>query len=117
VSEPPIDLDSWTPDGRATVDYAVELLRSIHHFDVQAAESWLLEHPGDSEPALIVALDGPSAQAAAVLLGQVGGISAVEPLVAAHRRGGDGLKAAVERGLAALDSDAARQAMRDLGIT
>jgi hypothetical protein len=114
MNEPPIDLDSWTPDGRATVDFAVELLRSIHLFEVRAAEGWLLNNPDEAEPVLIAALDGPAAQPSAVLLGVIGNDRAIGPLVAAHKRGGEGLKSAVERGLAALDSDEARQAIRDL---
>jgi hypothetical protein len=95
-----IDLDRWTPAGRATVDYAVELLRSTHMPEVQGAEAWLLAHPDEAEPALVAALETPSAQAAAVLLGALGRPGVLAPLVAAHTRGGEGLREAVERGLA-----------------
>lgn len=94
-----IDLDTWTPAGMRTVDHAVELLRSLHLPEVRGAEAWLLAHPCEATPALIAALKTSAAQPAAVLLGAIGAAESIEPLVAAHRRGGQGLRAAVERGL------------------
>ena len=95
-----VDLDASTPAGWRTVDYAILLLRSTHLPEVRGAEAWLLANPGEASPALIAALETPSAQAAAVLLGAIGRPDSIEPLVAAHRRGGEGLREAVERGLA-----------------
>jgi hypothetical protein len=95
----PIDLNRWTPPGRETAEYAAELLRSTHLSEVRSAEEWLTRHPHAAVPALIQALVTPSAQPAAVLLGAIGGDEAIEPLIAAHTRGGEGLREAVERGL------------------
>lgn len=110
-----IDLDAWTPAGRRTVDHAVELLNSTHPPEVRGAETWLLAHPAEATPALVAALATPAAQPAAVLLGALGHPDSVEPLVAAHRRGGEGLRAAVERGLALHPSPEAAAALRALG--
>jgi hypothetical protein len=101
-------------DEAREVDYAVQRLRSTHLTDVQSAEAWLLAHPDDAEPALVAALETPAAQPAAVLLGMIGRPTSVEPLVAAHRRGGEGLRAAVERGLALHGSAEAAEAMATL---
>lgn len=109
-----IDLDQWTPAGRSTVEYAVELLRSTHLPEVEGAEAWLLAHPDEAEPALIDALETPSAQAAAVLLGAIGRPAAIAPLMAAHARGGEGLRDAVERGLALHPSPEAAAALAAL---
>jgi hypothetical protein len=110
----PTDLGEWTPAGRSTTGYAIELLRSVHLPEVQAAEGWLLTHPDEAEPALTRALDTPSAQPAAVLLGALGRPGAIAPLVAAHERGGEGLRAAVERGLALHDTPEATEALASL---
>jgi hypothetical protein len=104
-------------DEAREVDYAVQRLRSTHVSDVQSAEAWLLSHPDEAEPALIAALDTPAAQPAAVLLGMIGRLTSIEPLVAAHRRGGERLRAAVERGLALHGSPEAAAALATLGAT
>jgi hypothetical protein len=109
-----IDLDAWTPAGKRTVDYAIDLLRSTHRPEILGAESWLLAHPDEATPALIAALETPAAQPAAVLLGAIGHLASIEPLVAAHRRGGEGLRSAVERGLASHPSPAAAAALAAL---
>lgn len=111
----PIDLDRWTPPGRDTAGYAVELLRSTHLAEVQSAEDWLAGHPEAAVPALVAALASPSAQPAAVLLGAIGGDDAIPALVEAHGRGGEGLRAAVVRGLEANGSERAVEALRSLG--
>jgi hypothetical protein len=110
-----IDLDDWTPAGRRTVDYAIDLLRSTHLPEIRAAEAWLLAHPDEAEPALIAALETPAAQPAAVLLGAIGRPDCIQPLLAAHRRGGEGLRSAVERGLALHPSPEAAAALASLG--
>jgi len=110
----PIDLDRWTPPGRETAEYAVELLRSTHLSEVRAAEDWLTRHPEAAVPALIQALGTPSAQPAAVLLGAIGDDDAIEPLIAAHARGGEGLREAVERGLGLNGSPRAMAALASL---
>ena len=110
----PIDLDRWTPPGRETAEYAVELLRSTHLAEVQSAEGWLQTHPEAAIPALVAALESPSAQPAAVLLGKIGGDDAIAPLLGAHARGGEGLREAVERGLALNGSAAAAAALGGL---
>ncbi|MEV6304593.1 hypothetical protein AB0M02_34650 [Actinoplanes sp. NPDC051861] len=107
-------LDRWTPVGRRTTDYAVQLLRSTHPPEVEAAEAWLLAHPGEAVPALIGALDTPSAQAAAELLGELDDPISIEPLLAAHERGGTGLRRAVEAGLERLSSPEAAAALTHL---
>jgi HEAT repeat protein len=94
-----VDLDRSTPAGTSTVDYAVLLLRSMEPSEIRGAERWLVMHPEASVPALIDALETPSAQAAAVLLGVIGDEAAVEPLLAAFERGGEGLRAASRTGL------------------
>jgi hypothetical protein len=109
-----IDLDAWTPAGKRTVDYAIGLLRSTHLPEIRGAERWLLTHPDEATPALIAALETPAAQPAAVLLGAIGDPASIEPLVAAHRRGGEGLRSAVERGLASHPSPAAAAALAAL---
>jgi len=106
-----VDLDAWTPAGRRTVDYAIDLLRSLHLPEVRGAEEWLLAHPDEATPALVRALGTPAAQPAAVLLGAIGRPESIGALVAAHRRGGEGLRAAVERGLALHPSPEAAEAM------
>lgn len=95
-----MDLDNFTPSGWRTVDYAIMLLTSTHPPEIRAGETWLLGHPDEASPALTAALETPSAQPAAVLLGAIGRPESIEPLVAAHHRGGEGLRAAVERALA-----------------
>ncbi|GAA3650787.1 hypothetical protein GCM10022237_08170 [Nocardioides ginsengisoli] len=97
-----------------TVEHAVALLRSTHPPDIEAAESWLTAHPEAAVPALVEALHTPSAQAAAVLLGAIGDDGQIAALVAAHRRGGEGLRSAVERGLRRNGSAAALAALRSL---
>jgi hypothetical protein len=97
-----IDLDAWTPAGKASVDYAIDLLRSTHEGEIRGAERWLLEHPNEARPALLAALDTPAAQPAAVLLGWVGDDATVAPLLAAYARGGEGLRGAAAAGLARL---------------
>lgn len=112
------DLDRWTPAGRRTTDYAIDLLQSTHPHEIRAAEAWLLRHPDEAEPALVTALGTPAAQAAAILLGAIGDPDSIEPLLAAYRRGGSGLHSAVERGLAVHPSPAAAaalDALRTLG--
>lgn len=111
----PSDLEHWTPAGRDTADYAIELLRSIHLAEVAAAERWLTTHPEAARPALERALRSPSAQPAAVLLGRVSGDASIDALVEAHGRGGEGLRAAVERGLRLNGSEAALSALDALG--
>lgn len=108
------DLTDSTPAGKRTVDYAVGLLRSTHPYKIRVAETWLLANPDEATPALIAALGTPAAQAAAVLLGALGRPDSVGPLVAAHRRGGEGLRWAVERGLALHPSPEAADALREL---
>lgn len=95
----PFDLSRATPDGRDTTEYAVDLLRSTHLAEVRAAEHWLTTHPDRARPVLARALATPAAQPAAVLLGSIGICETLDALVAAYRRGGEGLRAAVERGL------------------
>ncbi len=114
TEDQPADLGRWTPAGRRTTDYAVDLLLSTHLEEVRAAEAWLLGHPGEAVPALTAALHTPAAQPAAVLLGAIGDPASVEPLLEAHRRGGSGLRAAVERGLALHPSAAAATALEAL---
>jgi hypothetical protein len=109
-----IDLDTWTPAGKRTVDYAIDLLRSTHLPEIHGAEKWLLAHPDEATPALIAALETPAAQPAAVLLGAIGRPESIEPLLAAHRRGGEGLRSAVERGLALHPSPDAAAALAAL---
>jgi len=109
-----IDLDHWTPAGKATVDYAIQLLRSTHRPEIVAAETWLKAHPDVAVPALVAALDGQSSQSAAVLLGLIGTDEQIGALVEAHGRGGEGLCAAVERGLMLNGSEAALAALRSL---
>ena len=106
-----IDLEAWTPAGKRTVDYAIDLLRSTHPAEIRGAEAWLLAHPDEATPALIAALETPAAQPAAVLLGAIGDPASIKPLVAAHQRGGEGLRSAVERGLASHPSPAAAAAL------
>lgn len=110
----PADLGRWTPAGRRTTDYAVDLLLSTHPEEVRAAEAWLLGHPGEAVPALTAALHTPAAQPAAVLLGEIGDPASIGPLLQAHRRGGWGLREAVERGLARHPSPAAAAALAAL---
>jgi HEAT repeat protein len=112
----PADLGRWTPAGRRTTDYAIDLLLSTHPEEIRAAESWLLGHPEEAVPALIAALRTPAAQPAAVLLGAIGDPDSIEPLIAAHRRGGPGLRSAVERGLALHPSPAAAAALSALRL-
>jgi hypothetical protein len=114
MSDPPIDLDNWTPSGMATVDFAVSLLRSIHLPEIVAAEAWLLAHPDVAEPRLVAALETPAAQAAAPLLGMLGRDDSIAPLLTAHARGGEGLRAAVERGLAIHPSEKAEAALASI---
>ncbi len=109
-----VDLDASTPAGKRTVDYAVELLLSTHLPEVQGAETWLLNNAEEALPALVAALETTAAQPAAVLLGALGRPEAIEPLAAAHHRGGEGLKAAVERGLALNGSTEAEEALTTL---
>ncbi len=97
-----IDLDQWTPAGRATVDYAIELLRSTHLAEIRGAQRWLLGHPDAARPGLEAALATPSAQAAAVLLGFIGDADSIPWLIEAHKRGGEGLQAAARTGLATM---------------
>jgi hypothetical protein len=104
-------------DDTREADHAVQRLRSTHLSDVQSAEAWLLAHPDEAEPALIAALDTPAAQPAAVLLGMIGRPDGIAPLVAAHRRGGQGLRAAVERALALYASPEAAAALASLRAT
>lgn len=111
----PIDLARWTPPGRDTAAYAVELLRSTHVTEVQAAESWLGDHPDAAVPALLDGLATPSAQASAVLLGAIGGDAVIDALLVAHARGGEGLRSAVERGLELNGSPRALAARQALG--
>jgi hypothetical protein len=111
---PGADLERWTPAGRSTADYAVDLLLSLEPDEITAAEGWLLAHPAEAVPVLLAALDSPAAQPAAVLLGLIGDPAAIAPLVAAHRRGGAGLRAAVERGLAASAAPEAAAALASL---
>jgi hypothetical protein len=107
-------LDRWTPAGRRTTDYAVQLLSSTHIAEVEAAEAWLLAHPEVAVPALIDALDTPAAQAAAELLGELDDPVCIEPMLAAHKRGGAGLRRAVEAGLERLSAPAAAAALTGL---
>jgi HEAT repeat protein len=107
-------LDRWTPAGRRTTDYAVQLLCSTHLAEVEAAEAWLLAHPEEAVTALIDALDTPAAQSAAELLGELDDPSSIEPLLAAHERGGEGLRRAVEAGLGRLSAPAAAAALARL---
>jgi HEAT repeat protein len=107
----PADLGRWTPAGKRTTDYAVDLLLSTHPEETRMAEAWLLGHPGEAVPALTAALHTPAAQPAAVLLGAIGDPGSIEPLLRTHRRGGWGLRAAVERGLALHPSPAAAAAL------
>lgn len=95
-------------------DDAINLLRSTHLTEIRAAEAWLLAHPDEASPALIAALETPSAQPAAVLLGAIGRPESIEPLVAAHHRGGECLRAAVERSLAMHPSPEAAAALAAL---
>lgn len=111
------DLAHATPAGRETADYAVSLLGSTHLPEVAAAERWLTTHPHESRAVLEQALAGTSAQPAAVLLGNLGGDESIDALVAAHGRGGEGLRAAVQRGLRLIGSDAALAAVAALTIT
>jgi hypothetical protein len=97
-----IDLDRWTPAGKTTLDYAIELLRSTHPAEIHGAERWLLDHPETARRGLVNALATPSAQAAAVLLGLIGDRESIPFLVQAHDRGGEGLRSAVRTGLATL---------------
>jgi hypothetical protein len=107
-------LDRWTPAGRRTTDYAVQLLCSTHLAEVEAAEAWLLAHPEEAVPALIDALNTPAAQSAAELLGELDDPVSIEPLLAAHERGGAGLRQAVEAGLERLSAPAAAAALARL---
>jgi hypothetical protein len=107
-------LDRWTPAGRRTTDYAVALLGSTHLAEVEAAEAWLLAHPQEAVPALIDALDTPAGQSAAELLGELDDPVCIEPLLAAHERGGEGLRRAVEAGLERLSAPAAAAALAGL---
>jgi HEAT repeat protein len=107
-------LDRWTPAGRRTTDYAVQLLSSTHLPEIEAAEAWLLAHPEEAVPALIGALGTPEAQAAAELLGELDDPVAIEPLVAAHAQGGAGLRRAVEAGLERMSAPAAAAALAGL---
>jgi hypothetical protein len=107
-------LDRWTPAGRRTTDYAVQLLGSTHIAEVEAAEAWLLAHPEEAVPALIDALGTPAAQAAAELLGDLDDPVCIEPMLAAHERGGAGLRRAVEAGLQRLSAPAAAAALAGL---
>lgn len=109
-----IDLDRWTPPGKSTADYAIELLRSTHTEEVQTAEDWLAHHPDAAVPALVKGLATPSAQAAAVLLGTIGGDDEIDALLAAHARGGEGLRAAAERALELNGSPRALTALHGL---
>jgi hypothetical protein len=111
TADQPSDLGRWTPAGQRTTDYAVTLLLSTHPEEIRAAEAWLLSHPDEAVPALIAALATPAAQAAAVLLGAIGDPDSIKPLLAAHRRGGAGLRSAVERGLALHPGPAAAAAL------
>jgi len=107
-------LDRWTPAGRDTTDYAVGLLSSTHLHEVEAAEAWLLAHPDEAVPALVEALHTPAAQAAAELLGALDDPVAIAPLLAAHRRGGAGLRRAVEAGLERMSVPEAASALAGL---
>ena len=107
-------LDRWTPAGRPTTDYAVQLLLSTHLPEVEAAESWLLTHPDEAVPALVDALLTPAAQPAAELLGELDDPVAIQPLVACYQRGGPGLRRAVEAGLERMSSPAAATALAAL---
>ena len=107
-------LDRWTPAGRQTTDYAVQLLLSTHPHEVEAAESWLLSHRDEAVPALIEALLTPAAQPAAELLGELDDPVAIQPLVAAYHRGGAGLRRAVEAGLERMSAPAAATALAGL---
>ena len=111
TGDQPADLGRWTPAGQRTTDYAITLLLSTHPQEIRAAEAWLLGHPDEAVPALTAALATPAAQPAAVLLGAIGDPDSIEPLLAAHRRGGEGLRSAVERGLALHPSPAAAAAL------
>jgi hypothetical protein len=96
-------------------EHAVALLASTHLDEVESARQWLLDHPAEAVPALIASLrTGPAAQAAAELLGEIGDDTAIAPLVAAHARGGAGLRAAVEEALARHPSPAAAAALSAL---
>jgi hypothetical protein len=110
-------LDRWTPAGRRTTDYAVDLLSSTHLAEVEAAEAWLLAHPEEAVRALVDALHTPAAQPAAVLLGQLDDPDAIAPLLAAHQRGGAGLRRAVEAGLERMSAPAAAAALVELRPT
>jgi hypothetical protein len=101
-------------DATTEAEYAVQRLRSLHLAELRSAEAWLLAHPDEAEPALIAALHTPAAQPAAVLLGRIGRPTSIDPLVAAHHRGGEGLRAAVEEGLALHGSAGAEAALADL---
>lgn len=107
-------LDRWTPAGRRTTNYAVELLSSTHLPEVEAAEAWLLAHPEEAVPALVNALHTPAAQAAAELLGELDDPVSITPLLAAHERGGAGLRRAVEAGLERMSAPAAAAALAGL---
>lgn len=107
-------LEGMLPEGREPAEYAVELLRSTHRDERSSAEQWLLTHPERSGPALARALNTPSAQAAATLLGELRADDYVPDLVAAHERGGIGLRTAVEAALEAMDTAAADAALARL---
>lgn len=114
TDDQPADLGRWTPAGKGTTDYAVDLLLSTNPEEIRAAEAWLLGHPREAVPALTAALHTPAAQAAAVLLGAIGDPASIGPLTEAHRRGGEGLRGAVERGLALHRSPGAAAALAAL---
>ena len=107
-------LDRWTPAGRRTTDYAVQLLCSTHLAELEAAEAWLLAHPEEAVPALIDALETPAAQPAAELLGELDDPVCIEPMLAAHKRGGAGLRRTVEAGLERLSAPEAAAALAGL---
>jgi hypothetical protein len=99
---------------RAHRRLSIDPLRSIHGPEIRGAERWLLAHPDEATPALIAALQTPAAQPAAVLLGAIGRPESIEPLLAAHRHGGERLRSAVEQGLGLHPSPEAAAALADL---
>lgn len=107
-------MDRWTPAGRRTSDFAVQLLSSTHLPELEAAQDWLLAHPEEALPALIAALRTPMAQPAAELLGELDDPACIDPLLAAYDRGGPGLRRAVEAGLDRLSTPAAAAALAGL---